>query len=1038
MSHSPTHATFVENDAEAIERGLGRLAFAADGTILRVNDAFLALYGYQGWDLIGRNRSILFPAAGRATDDRKAVERVFASGEPHFGDVLQQKRDGGLFWVDASYLPARDYDGAVSEIVLLARDATARRMSAADEAGQIAAINRSQAVIHFAVDGTILDANGLFLESTGYTLDEIVGRHHRIFVDPAEAASPAYAEFWERLRQGAHASGEYRRIRRDGKPLWLRATYNPVLDLNGHPFKIVKYALDVTVAKQQHADFQGQIAAIDRSQCIVSFAPDGTILAANDRFLSVVGYTMEELEGRHHRIFVDPAHVHSLDYEIFWSDLASGQHRGGEFRRFAKNGGEVWFQSTYSPVLDHDGYPIKIVMYATAITREKLRQADHQGQIAAIYKSQSVVSFAVDGTVLDANENFLELTGYRLSQVRGKHHAMFVAPVDRDSDAYAEFWRDLAAGTFKRGEFKRICKDGREIWLQASYNPIFDMNGRPFKVVKNAVDVTEEKLRQGDYEGQIAAIQKSQCVVSFDLDGTILTANDNFLAVMGYALDDVVGRHHRLFVDAATAASDEYREFWERLCAGQHLSSKFRRLARDGSEKWIQATYNPICDLNGRPFKIVKIATDITADVSLAADLTRAQREVQHDPATGLPNRLGLRAFLRRALAETDSELALLYLDLDHFKPINDTFGHDVGDLVLKTVAQRLERELGKGQLAARIGGDEFAIAAATIDRDEVAGLAQRLIATVSTPIQFGNRELEVGLSIGIALTPEDTLDEDELFRFADIALYRSKGKQRGIYTFYAEDYEASQEAERHMAHDMRIAIKAKQFVLSCSPCQIHSHDAPVAIEVRPEWNHPSLGRIGADRFMRVAEQSGLIVPLGDWMLREACKLAHAWRGTVVSVPFYPKQLLSSDVPGLLALTLRETGLDPRYLEIRLEQGSTRVNAASLRSDLARVRALGVALIGGSFLIDDDGLAAQATWPVDRLIVDARLRKLLQRRSPALSGQIGDSEAQDIGVIPIGGTRVFHLDRDHCLHSLITRAPMEVDLVTRTFERTVA
>jgi diguanylate cyclase (GGDEF)-like protein/PAS domain S-box-containing protein len=1025
MLHQTIEPLLTPADVEAIEQSVGRIAFAPDGTILRVNDRCLAIFDYVGWELAGRNRSIFRPI-GSGTVQTDAIDRVFESGEPFFGEMRQVKRDGTTFWAEISCIPIRDGANPAAEVVLLLRDVTDRMMSAVDGAGQIAAINTSQAVIHFALNGTILDANEKFLTATGYRLDEIVGQHHRMFVEPAEAGSPTYEAFWEGLQNGSHASGEYRRFGKDGRAVWLRATYNPIFDLDGRPFKIVKYAVDVTPEKKQAADFHGQIAAIDKSQCVVTFAPDGTIIDANRNFLDTVGYTMEELEGRHHRMFVDPAYAHSLDYEIFWTELAAGRHHSGEFRRVGREGREVWFQAIYSPVLDQDGRPFKIVKYATAVTREKLRQADHQGQIAAIHKSQSVVSFSIDGMILDANDNFLDLTGYRLSQVRGHHHSMFVPADERDGNDYEAFWRDLAAGIYKSGEFKRIGHDGREIWLQASYNPILDMNGRPFKVVKNAVDVTEQKLRQGDYEGQIAAINKSQSVVSFNLDGTVIEANENFLELMGYALPEVVGQHHRMFVQPETSGSEDYLKFWEDLREGRFISTKFRRMARNGSEVWIQASYNPIYDLNGKPCKIVKIAADITADVLLAADLSRAQKEVQHDPATGLPNRLGLRQFMREMLADTDSELALFYLDLDHFKPINDTFGHNVGDHVLRTVASRLQAEIGDRQIAARIGGDEFVVAASNLSRAQVVSLAERLIETVSQPISHGDRWLEVGLSIGIALTPQDTLEEDELFRFADVALYRSKGKQRGTFTFYAEDAEVSAEAERHLAHDMLIAIKARNFDLSCA-IRV-SEGGATAVQVQPFWNHPTLGRIGTEKFLRVAEQSGLIVPLADWMLRSACSLAKNMPALTLCVPVYPRQFLVSNVPEMLLLALRESGLDPARLELRLERGASRISAERLQADLLRLQGMGVTLVADEILLGDGALATLGALGIDRVVVDTRLQTLLRRQSHPLVAMIDAPE----GSASPRGKRVFEIGADEALKSFVLLDEVGVNNVAAT------
>ncbi len=252
------------------------------------------------------------------------------------------------------------------------------------------------------------------------------------------------------------------------------------------------------------------------------------------------------------------------------------------------------------------------------------RRRDHdlEGQIKAINRSQAVIEFEMDGTILTANENFLRSMGYTLDEIRGKHHRMFVDEATGASDEYRNFWERLNRGEYIAAEFRRLGKHGREVWIQASYNPILDESGRPYKVVKFATDVTEQKLRNADYEGQIAAIRESQAVIEFNMDGTIITANENFLKPMGYTLDEVQGRHHGLFVDDEFRNSAEYREFWEKLNRGEFISAEFKRLGKGGREVWIQASYNPILDLNGRPYKVVKFATDVTDRVRLqqAAD----------------------------------------------------------------------------------------------------------------------------------------------------------------------------------------------------------------------------------------------------------------------------------------------------------------------------------------------------------------------------------------------------------------------------------
>ena len=252
---------------------------------------------------------------------------------------------------------------------------------------------------------------------------------------------------------------------------------------------------------------------------------------------------------------------------------------------------------------------------ADAVSVERL--AELEATVAAIGKSQAVIEFHLDGTIITANPNFLSVVGYTLDEIKGRHHRMFVDPVEANTQAYAEFWAKLNRGEYQAAEYKRFGKGGKEVWIQASYNPIFDLAGEPCKVIKFATDITAQKLRNSDFAGQIEAIGKSQAVIEFQMDGTIVRANDNFLHVMGYTLDEVKGRHHRMFADPAEANSPAYAEFWARLNRGEYQSGEYKRIGKGGKEVWIQASYNPIFDLNGKPFKVVKFATEVTDQVKM-------------------------------------------------------------------------------------------------------------------------------------------------------------------------------------------------------------------------------------------------------------------------------------------------------------------------------------------------------------------------------------------------------------------------------------
>ena len=373
----------------------------------------------------------------------------------------------------------------------------------------------------------------------------------------------------------------------------------------------------------------GVVTAIDTSYAYIEFDTEGQVLKANGNFCQLLGYAESEIVGKHHRIFVDPAVVNTLAYRDFWTDLNAGKTQVDVFKRIARDGHEVWIQATYAPVKDEAGRVVKVIKIATDVTQSKLDAANWSGQVQAIGKSQAVIEFDLKGHVLTANDHFLDALGYSLSEIQGQHHSLFVEPAHRSSAEYRLFWEKLGRGEYDAGQYKRIGKGGKEVWIQASYNPILGADGKPFKVVKYATDITAERLQAADWSGQLDAISKAQAVIEFGMDGRILTANANFLNTLGYSLGEIQGHHHSMFVDSADRASPAYREFWERLGRGEFDAGRYRRIGKGGKEIWIQASYNPIMDLNGQPFKVVKYATDVTEQVRAADMLATVVEQAQ-------------------------------------------------------------------------------------------------------------------------------------------------------------------------------------------------------------------------------------------------------------------------------------------------------------------------------------------------------------------------------------------------------------------------
>jgi methyl-accepting chemotaxis protein len=291
----------------------------------------------------------------------------------------------------------------------------------------------------------------------------------------------------------------------------------------------------------------------------------------------------------------------------------------------------------------------------------------------ALDKVQAIIEFDLTGKIVSANDNFLQIFGYKTKDVLGQHHRMFCDPDYVQSDEYAEFWNKLGDGEFHSAEFKRFGKDGKEIWLQASYNPILDADGKPLRVIKFATDVTAAKTQIALYEGKVRAIDRAQAVIEFELDGTVITANENFLRIFDYTLDEVAGKHHRIFCDPSYAESPEYVQFWQKLGRGEYEADEFKRVGKSGGEIWLQASYNPIFDVEGQPLRVVKFASDITLEVQkrslalleMSTPVTKIWDGVLFAPIVGIVDSKRSMDIMNKALASiADTRANTLLLDI--------------------------------------------------------------------------------------------------------------------------------------------------------------------------------------------------------------------------------------------------------------------------------------------------------------------------------------------------------------------------------------
>ncbi|SDF30676.1 PAS domain S-box protein [Thalassobaculum litoreum] len=593
----------------ALSKSQAIIEFTPKGKILRANKNFLDAMGYRPGDVIGKHHSMFVSKDYAGSKEYREFWETLAKGQFLRSEFRRVRKDGSEIWLQASYNPVKGLGGRVVKVVKLATDITEEKRRAAEVQGQINAIRRSQAVIHFALDGTILEANENFLTTMGYSAEEVVGKHHSMFVEDTEKHSGEYNQFWDSLGRGEFHEGQFRRLAKGGREIWIRATYNPILDAAGRPYKVVKFASDITSSKLRFADVEGQIEAINKSQAVIEFDLDGTILKANENFLKTMGYSADEVVGRHHRMFVAPNEAKASAYESFWTNLGLGHYQSGQYKRIGKDGQEVWIEASYNPILDMSGRPFKVVKYATDITAD-IRQKEHFNILSLVANEtdNSVIITDAEGRIEYVNAGFTRLTGYGADEAMGKIPGRMLQGENTDSETVRRIRENLSLRKPFVEEILNYTKDGQPHWISLSINPVFDKTGELERYVSVQVDITETKLRALEAGARITAIEQSNLVLEWDSEGRLSAANELALSALGARSVDAARSIAGLSLDSLfdPAARDQ-------LHAGEAVVRELSVNIDNAARLYLAATVQPLRDVHGSLQRVVMYATDTTA-----------------------------------------------------------------------------------------------------------------------------------------------------------------------------------------------------------------------------------------------------------------------------------------------------------------------------------------------------------------------------------------------------------------------------------------
>ncbi|MBA4190717.1 MAG: hypothetical protein C0467_22255 [Planctomycetaceae bacterium] len=529
----------------------------------------------------------------------------------------------------------------------------------------------------------------------------------------------------------------------------------------------------------------------------------------------------------------------------------------------------------------------------------------------------------VDGVTVEANDAFLKMVGYTREDVAaGRIRMEVLYPPEGLVGQKSLLDQARKSGSFGPAEEEYLHRDGHRI-------PVLTggalLEGDSPSFIQFSLDISEQLAREDELRRLWRAIEQSPAsVVVTDATGAIEYVNPKFTRLTGYTASDVVGKNPRI-LQSGKQSPDFYKQMWETLTAGREWHGELCNRAKDGTLFWEATSISPVRNASGEVTHYIGVKEDVTERKAAERQL---EHQALHDSLTGLPNRALFREQLIRAISwakRNRTQVALFFLDLDRFKNVNDTLGHPVGDELLRGVASRLRGVIRESDTVARLGGDEFAILVPDLNRlEDAAAVARKVVAALAAPFHIGTQEIHTSGSLGITMFPTDAIELEGLFRNADLALYQAKRGGRNRLCFFSEEMDREVRSRIALEANLRFALERRELFLEYQPIISLEGERLVGVEALVRWRHPRDGVIAPGRFVPIAEESGLIVPLGEWILRTACRQLREWqdRGAKirVSVNISSVQFRHEDFAATVSHVLVETGVDPAGLELELTE----------------------------------------------------------------------------------------------------------------------
>jgi diguanylate cyclase (GGDEF)-like protein/PAS domain S-box-containing protein len=874
--------------------------------------------------------------------------------------------------------------------------------------------------IAFTRDRRFFLCNPKFAEMFGYRPEELIGQPGEMIYPSSESYQALAQVAVPVLSSGRQLDLEWEMRRRDGKPFLCRMIAKAI-DPGNTQQGTVWIVEDIT-DRRRHADevarlLREQEAILGTASIGIVFVKERRIVRCNRRYEEMYGYGPGELEGQFTSVLYPDARAFAEAGSVY-TVLGRGEtSRRIELRR-RKDGATFWTRADGRAVDAKDPHKgsVWIVEDITerkradeAVERLVQEQQEAEARIERALAEQELIldnatvgiAFVRDRVIQRCNRFLEEMVGAGPGELVGQRSSeLFAERADWERASSLAYLTTPPGGTHD-SEWRFRRRDGGEFRCRTRGRRI-DTGDEIQEWIWSFEDVTAEREAEVRVQRALAEqeliLDNATVGIAFVRNDVFQRCNPQFERMFGYGPGELVGSS----IETIYRSPEEQRAdaaWYAEMRSGAAVSGERQYRRRDGSTFWcklVGRAIDPAHPLEGS----IWIYDDVTAEhearlsleasraaleravaertVQLEEAKARAQHLADHDALTGLPNRRLLEDRLTQALAlsqRNNKQTAVMFVDLDRFKPINDTLGHAVGDRLLQEISQRLVNQLRVGDTICRIGGDEFIVVLPELKRSaDVAQVAQKVIEQLSQPVLVDERELVVSCSIGIAVFPDDGRDAETLIRNADAAMYHAKELGRANYQFFTEKMNVAAARRLALESDLRRALARDELRVHYQPFVDAATGRVAGHEALVRWQHPERGLVMPGEFVALAEETGLILGIGEWVLREACRWATfigaAQRELQVAVNLSPRQFNDPKLAQMVAKALKETGLPPRLLELEVTETLAMQHSDLTLSTLKRLKQLGVSIAIDDFGTGYSSLAYLKRFPVDKVKID--------------------------------------------------------------------